>query len=128
MSRACATAATAELLSLLDMGEAMTAVAVQEPIAQTERGTPVYMLNDSMPEGLIPKGSRRGIGTPPPVGAFSSWLTERFPTPSCVIIRWRNYVRIFKLSERGDVFPVTARSIKLEDRKRLVESGLLPRT
>lgn len=99
-----------------------------EVVAQTERGTPVYVLNHPLPEELVPRGNRRGIGTPPPEGPLAQWLVERFPAPSCVIIRWRKYTRVFKLSERGDVFPVTARSIKLEDRKRLVADGLLNKT
>jgi len=99
-----------------------------EEIAQTERGTPVYLLGEVIPDDLVPKGRRRGIGTPPPEGAFAQWLVERFPAPSCVIIRWRKYTRILKLSERGDVFPITARSIKLDDRKRLIDSGLLNKT
>jgi len=106
----------------------MTVAVVHKEIAQTERGTPVYLLEGDLPENLVPKGGRRGIGTPPPEGALAQWLSERYPKPSCVLIRWRKFTRIFKLSERGDVFPITARSIKMEDRKRLVEVGLLPRT
>ena len=107
----------------------MTAAAQDlEVIARTDRGTPVYLLGDDMPDELVPRAYRRGIGVPPPDGDFARFLTDRFPAPSCVIMRWRKYTRIFKLSERGDVFPVTARSIKLDDRKRLVESGLLVKT
>lgn len=98
------------------------------PVAQTERGTPVYVLTEAIPDDLVPKGSRRGIGTPVPEGPLARWLAERFPAPSCVIIRWRRYTRIFKLSERGDVFSVSARSIKPDDRKRLIESGMLNKT
>jgi hypothetical protein len=109
--------------------EALTVAASNlTEVAQTERGTPVYLLGEEMPDELVPRASRRGIGVPPPDGDFAKFLTDRFPAPSCVIIRWHKYTRIFKLSERGDVFPVTARSIKPDDRKRLVDSGLLIKT
>ena len=97
-----------------------------EVVAQTERGTPVYL--SEMPDALVPRTSRRGIGDPAPNGEFAAYLTERFQAPCCVIIRWGKFTRIFKLSERGEVFSVSARSIKAADRKRLVESGLLEKT
>lgn len=97
------------------------------PIATTERGTPVYSMDEELPAGLLPT-SNRGIGSPSPEGALARWLAERYQAPCCVIIRWRKYSRIFKLSERGDIITVTARSIRVSDRKRLVESGLLSRT
>ena len=95
-----------------------------ERVAETDRGTPVYLLQDELPEGLLPK-RHRGIGTPTPDGPFAKWLAEKYPKPSCVIVRYGRSVKIFKLGERGDVFPITARSIKLEDRRRLVEAGIL---
>lgn len=106
---------------------AAVAKIMPEAIAMTERGTPVYLLNEEVPDDLLPKRSR-GIGQPTPEGPLAKWLAERFPAPSCVILRWRRFTRILKLSERGDVFTVSARSIAVDDRRRLIEAGILPKT
>jgi hypothetical protein len=99
------------------------------PVAQTERGTPVYVLSEELPADMVPRGGgSRGIGTPPPQGPLAKWLAERYPAPSCVIIRWRRFTRIIKLSERGDIISVSARSIVAADRQRLVEAGILNKT
>jgi len=105
-------------------------MAARIPIATTERGTPVYSMDGELPDNLLPRPATRtrGIGAPAPEGPLAKWLAERYPAPCCVIIRWRKYSRILKLSERGDIITVSARSIRIEDRRRLVEAGLLSKT
>lgn len=97
------------------------------PIAVTDRGTPVYMLEEPWPEGSIPM-MRRGLGNPPPRGVFARFLHAKYAEGSCVIVRHRRSVRIFKLFREGEVHAITARSIRLEDRKRLVAQGILQRS
>ena len=99
------------------------------PVAETDRGTPVYLLAEEIPPELLkPFLTRRGLGTPQPRGHFSKWLAERFPPESCVIVKHRRSVKIFKIFAAGDVHTITARSIRPEDRKRLVEEGVLPKS
>lgn len=99
----------------------------QTPIAETDRGTPVYMLEEAWPTGSIPV-TRRGLGNPPPHGEFARFLHARYAEGSCVIVRHKRSVRIFKLFKQGEVHAITARSIKLVDRKRLVSQGILQRS
>ena len=96
-------------------------------IAQTERGTPVYLLEEEVPLDVLPAcfRKRRIIRTPPPCGPFSEWLVERFGTQVCVLVRVGVASRIFKIGKNGDVFPITARSLPVAERKRLHEAGLL---
>jgi len=105
-------------------------MAARVPIAMTERGTPVYSLDNELPADLLPRSAARsrGLSVPAPEGPLAKWLAERYPAPCCVIIRWRKYSRILKLSERGDIISVSARSIRIEDRKRLIEDGILSKT
>lgn len=99
------------------------------PVAETDRGTPVYLLEEEIPKELLaPFLTRRGLGTPQPNGYFARWLGQRFPVESCVIVRHKRSVKIFKIFSAGDVHTITARSIKPEDRKRLVEDGVLPKS
>lgn len=100
------------------------------PVAETERGTPVYVLEETIPEDIVPPEfrKRRGLGDPAPRGPFSKWLASQFPRSSAVIIRYRRYTRILKIGKGGDVFGLTARSIRQKDRARLVKQGLLHRT
>jgi len=106
----------------------MTAAAeARVPIAETERGTPVYVLTEELPTELLGK-SARGIAAPSPDGPLAKWLAERYPAPCCIVLRWRKYSRILKLSERGDIITVSARSIRIEDRKRLIEAGIIAKT
>jgi len=102
-------------------------VSTQAPIAATDRGTPVYMLEEPWPEGSIPV-TRRGLGNPAPRGVFARFLHSRYAEGSCVIVRHKRSVRIFKLFKDGEVHAITARSIKLADRKRLVSEGILQRS
>lgn len=112
------------------MGEAAEILPPElERVAETERGTAVYLLKSDIPDILMPKGGgRRGIGAPQPKSPLAAWLLVHCPQPACIIIRYRRYARIFKITPDGEVFPITARSIKLEDRLRLVEQGLLNKT
>lgn len=96
-----------------------------KPVAYTERGQPVYVLDKKIPDGIKPKGRRRGIGTPDPVGPFANWLRDIYGQNVCVIVKEGRHSRIFKIGMGGDVFPVSARSIEVKDRKRLVSKGLL---
>jgi hypothetical protein len=102
----------------------------QDPVAATDRGTPVYVLGEEIPPDLVPPQflKRRGLGDPEPRGPFARWLNTLFPRSSAVIVRYRRYTRIFKIGKGGDVFSLTARSIRPEDRARLVAEGILNRT
>ncbi len=55
------------------------------------------------------------------------WLAKQIPLNTCAIIHYngKRVIRIFKVGRDADVFKITARSIKLTDRKRLVEEGIL---
>jgi hypothetical protein len=60
------------------------------------------------------------------------WLGSVIPRGTCAIIHYKKpkpstttIIRIFKVGKAGDVFKITARSIRLEDRKRLVKAGIL---
>jgi len=99
-------------------------------VAETDRGTPVYVLDEPIPERLVPPQFRkkRGLGDPDPFGPFAKWLASKFPKSSAVIVRYRRYTRILKIGKGGDVFTLTARSIRREDRARLVREGLLNKT
>lgn len=100
-----------------------------KPIAETDRGTPVYLLEEEIPKDMLTQlMTRRGLGTPHPKGRFSRWLCERFPVEACVIVKHKRSVKIFKIFEAGDVHTITARSIAIEDRKRLVKEGVLNRS
>ena len=92
-----------------------------EPVGQTERGTPVYYLEEEVSKDILPLRRQ-----PPPRGQFAIYLHTRFDPPACVIVKHGTYTRIFKLSPSGDVFPVTASSIRAEDRRDLIEKGILP--
>lgn len=101
-----------------------------KPVAKTERGTPVYTLDQEIPEELVPpefKG-RRGLGDPEPRGEFARWLRFYYPRSSAIIVRYRRYTKIFKIGKGGDIFSLTARSILQKDRVRLVKDGLLNKT
>ena len=103
----------------------------QEPIvALTERGTPVYVLKEPIPDNVVPPQfkKKRGLGDPAPFGRFAGWLAARFPRSSAVIVRYRRYTRIIKIGKSGDIFSLTARSIRKEDRARLIKEGLLNKT
>lgn len=100
-------------------------------VAQTERGTPVYLV-EGVPENVVPESFiRRGRQQPPPRGSFARWLAETIPLGTCAIIHYQKpnsrtkVIRIFKVGKDGDVFKITARSLRLEDRKRLVAKGIL---
>jgi hypothetical protein len=59
---------------------------------------------------------------------LSKYLYRILPRrPACIIVRCGRFVRIFKLNRVGEVFTVTARSIREDDRKRLVAEGYLRR-
>jgi len=102
----------------------------QKPVAETERGTPVYTLDYEIPPEIVPKEfeKKRGLGEPDPYGPFAAWLNTLYPRSTAVIVRYRRYTKIFKIGKGGDVFPLTARSVKKEDRARLVKDGLLNKT
>lgn len=93
-----------------------------EPVAYTDRGTPVYHLQE-IPKDLLPLKKNS-----PPTGPFAAYLVQTVGIKACVIIKHRSSVRIFKVGQSGDVFPVTARAIRIEDRKRLVAEGILRRS
>lgn len=105
---------------------ALSIVGAPKPIAHTERGQPVYVLDRAIPVDIMPKGrGRRGIGTPEPKGGFALWLLDLYGQDTCVIVKHGRHSRIFKIGINGDVFPISARSIEVEARKRLVGMGLL---
>jgi hypothetical protein len=101
-------------------------------IAVTERGTPVYLIK-GVPEDVVPESfRRRGRGQPSPTGPFAMWLGSIIPRGTCAVVHYQKpppsrstIIRIFKVGKAGDVFKITARSIRLADRKRLVASGIL---
>ena len=98
-----------------------------EPVAHTDRGTPVYLIEDP-PEDVVPESfKRRRTPAPPPRGPFAAWLASQIPHGACAIVHYnkRRVIQIFKVGKDADVFKITARSIKLEDRKRLVAEGIL---
>lgn len=99
-------------------------------VALTERGTPVYVLKEPIPAKVVPPEfkKKRGLGDPAPFGKFAGWLADRFPRSSAVIVRYRRYTRIIKIGKSGDIFSLTARSIRKEDRARLIKEGLLNKT
>lgn len=99
-------------------------------VALTERGTPVYVLQDPIPESVVPPEfkKKRGLGDPAPFGQFAKWLAGKFPRSSAVIVRYRRYTRIIKIGKSGDIFSLTARSICRKDRVRLIKDGLLNKT
>ena len=99
----------------------------QDPVARTDRGTPVYLLDEPWPDGSIPV-TRRGLGTPNPRGRFARFLHGIYAEGSCVIVRHKRSTKIFKLFSDGEVHTITARSIRLEDRERLVDQGILQRS
>lgn len=87
----------------------------------------MYLLDRDWPEGSIPV-TRRGLGTPSPRGVFARFLHALYEEGECVIVRHKRSVKIFKLFSQGEVHAITARSIRMEDRKRLVEQGVLQRS
>lgn len=99
-------------------------------VAHTERGTPVYLLDEPIPEEIVPPEFRkkRGLGVPEPKGDFARWLNRKYPRSSIIIVRYRRFTRLIKIGKAGDVFSVTARSVLREDRERLIRDGLLNRT
>jgi hypothetical protein len=81
---------------------------------------------DPIPDDVLPKGFGTRSGKPPPKGTFASWLATKVPVrPACIIVRYKRHIRIFRVWRTGEVFTVTARAIKIEDRKRLVQEGIL---
>lgn len=96
-------------------------------VGVTERGTPVYLIEEDIPESVLPKSCRRARGSanPAPHGPFSEWLSSRIGRGNCAIVRIGRSTRIYKIGKEGDVFTITARSIAIEDRKRLVADGIL---
>lgn len=98
-----------------------------DPVAHTENGTPVYQLHDPIPKEVLPKGfGSRGRSAPAPQGPFAKWLGTKVPRrPACIIVRHKRHIRIFRVWETGEVFTVTARAIKSDDRKRLIAEGIL---
>lgn len=99
-----------------------------ERIAETIWDTPVYSYPGEVEPGIIPKNMlKRSQGDIlRPDSDFAAFLARVLPRrPACIIMRHGKYIRIFKLGRTGEVFTVTARSIKEEDRKRLVELGVL---
>ncbi len=97
------------------------------PIAKTDRGTPVFLLKVPWPEGSIPV-TRRGLGSPKPRGPFARFLHGLYAVGECVIVRHKRSVKIFKLFPDGEVHTITARSICEDDRKRLMDEGILQRS
>lgn len=101
-------------------------MAPMEPVAHTENGTPVYQLEEAIPEEVMPKGFGARRGAPPPNGPFAQWLGTQVPVrPACIIVKFKRQTRIFRVWKTGEVFSVTARAIKAEDRKRLIAEGIL---
>lgn len=99
-----------------------------EPVAETLWGTPVYCYPHEVKKGIIPKELlKRSQGCILPADSeFAAFLAKTLPRrPACIIMKQGKYLRIFKLSRTCEVFTVTARSIVEEDRKRLVELGML---
>lgn len=98
-----------------------------DPIAHTENGTPVYQLTDPIPEEVLPKSlGSRGGQAPAPLGPFAKWLGTKVPVrPACIIVKYKRYIRIFRVWKTGEVFSVTTRAIRSEDRKRLMAEGIL---
>lgn len=100
-------------------------------VALTERGTPVFLIK-GVPEKVVPDSfKRRGRGQPAPLGPFAMWLGSVIPRNTCAIIHYSKpgstvrIVRIFKIGKSGDLIKITARSIRVDDRKRLVKQGIL---
>lgn len=97
-------------------------------VGETNYGTPVFHFTGKIPDGLLPKGfgqraASMVLGSEHP---FSCWLLELLSTyPACVIVRMGRVTRIFKISKSCEVFTITARSIREEDRKRLAADGVL---
>lgn len=105
---------------------AQAAVEPPEPIAQTERGTPVFLIAEQVPETLLPRSGR--TLSPIPAGPLAEWIAVRHAPPCVVIVKRGKRTRIFKLTASGDVIVISARSIQLDDRKRLVEAGIIPKS
>jgi hypothetical protein len=101
-------------------------------VAETERGTPVFLV-EGIPEDVVPESfRRRGRTQPPPRGPFAQWLASTIPHGTCAIVHYQKpppaqskIIRIYKVGKAGDVFKITSRAIKLADRKRLVADGIL---
>ena len=95
-------------------------------VARTDRDTPVYLLLCDVPEEVMPLSlKKRGEDGPEPHGAFSVWLAGIIPTNSCVIVKHKRRVGIYKINTRRELLKITARSICKEDRARLAEEGIL---
>src|SRR6056300_139207 len=95
-------------------------------VAQTDRGTPVYLLMCNVPEEVLPMSlKRRGEDGPEPHGEFSSWLSNFVPTNSCVIVKHKRRIGIYKINARRELLKITARSNRKDDRARLAEEGIL---
>jgi len=99
---------------------------MQKPIIHTDRGSPVYVLDRPWPEDSLPV-TKRGIGEPPPAGEFAKFLHALYPVKSCVIVRHKRSTKIFKLFDGGEVYKISARSLKSRDRDILTKQGILQR-
>lgn len=98
-----------------------------EPIAETLYGTPVYHVM-KIPEGIV---TRKWFRKPPAdviphTDPFAQWANGFIPKrPSVFILKYGKVTRVFKVCPTHEIYILTARSIREDDRKRLSAAGIL---